>query len=270
MADCAICQDASAVKSAGTILEVKDPTTNAWKVICGITDFSGPTSSRGEIDTTTLCSTAKEYDLDIPDYGTLTLNGQSIPGSESHRLLDDLFRTAEKTDFRITLVDDGMGNGAVVMAFAARVSAKPLTAAQGDVLKVSVTLRLSGDITTTLPTGGKRLTFTSLSLSESEANSGAVSGVVSCVLTGDTFAGDAGDPISSPAVTFTGVPSGLTANCLKINDTTAIISFSGSAATHTAGTSAAVGFAFGNTAFTTGPASDISGATGLQITINFI
>lgn len=270
MADCAICQDASAVKSAGTILEVKDPTTSQWKTLCGITDFSGPTSSRGEIDTTSLCSTAKEHDLDIPDYGTLTLNGMSLPGSESHRLLDDLFRTAEKTRFRITLVDDGMGNGAVVMEFNARVSAKPLTAGKGDVLKIAVTLRLSGDVTTTLPTGGKRITYTTLALSESEANSGAVSGVVSCVLTGDTFAGTAGSAVTSPAITFTGVPSGLVANCLKINATTAIISFSGSAATHTAGTSAAVGFAFGNTAFTTGPASDISGATGLQITINFI
>lgn len=154
MADCVECKDASAVKSAGTILEVKDPNADAWKVICGITDFSGPTASRGEIDVTTLCSTAKEYELDIPDYGTLTLNGLSLPGSESHSLLDDLFRTAEKTRFRITLVDDGMGNGAVTMEFDARVSGKPLTAAQGDVLKVSITLRLSGDIETTLPTGG--------------------------------------------------------------------------------------------------------------------
>lgn len=270
MADCAECKEVSAVKSAGTKLEVKDPTTNTWKSICGVTDFSGPTASRGEMDATKLCSTAKEFDLDLPDYGSLTINGFYEPGDASHILLDDLFRNAEKTQFRITYVDDGLGNGATIQTFEARVSGKPITASQGDFVKVSITLRITGDITTTLPTGGKRITYTSLSLSESEANSGAVSGVVSCVLTGDTFAGDAGDPISSPAVTFTGVPSGLTANCLKINDTTAIISFSGSAAIHTAGTSAAVGFAFGNTAFTTGPASDISGATGLQITINFI
>ena len=62
--------DGAAVLSYGAKLRVKDPATNTKIDVGGLTDFNGPQTSRGEIETTTLCSTSKEYALDLKDNGT--------------------------------------------------------------------------------------------------------------------------------------------------------------------------------------------------------
>ncbi|MDL2280151.1 hypothetical protein LJC15_05800 [Desulfovibrio sp. OttesenSCG-928-G11] len=268
MADCTACTG-TAVLGYGSTVEAQDPSTMDWVLICGITNFNGPSSSRGEIDVTTLCSPSKEYVLDLKDFGTIDMSGLLLDGNRGQMLLDDLFNTAEKTKFRLTLVDDGYGNGAVVRTFDARVQSQPVTVAQGAANQVSFTLRITGDVITERPTSiGPNLAYSTFVLNEAAGNDGAVSGVISVVLSGDTFAGTDGDEIT--AVTFTGIPAGLTGHVQKINTATAVINFSGNATNHAEVDKAQIGLSFEDAAFTTGPASIINGSTNRQITINFV
>ena len=267
MADCTACTG-TAVLGYGSRVEALDPRTQDWVIICGITNFDGPSSSRGEIEVTTLCSTSKEYVLDLKDYGTLNLSGLLMDGNEGQQLMDYLFNTAKKTQFRLTLVDDGYGNGVVVRTFDARVQSQPITVAQGVANQISFTLRITGDVVTDRPaTTGPNISYSTFTLNESADNDGSVSGMISVVLSGDTFAGTDGDPIT--AVTFTGTPAGLTGHVHKVNSTTAVINFSGNATNHAEEDSANVTMSFGDGAFTTGPASAINGALDRTITINF-
>lgn len=264
MSDCTKCTG-SAVLGYGSTIEAQNPQTSEWVLICGITNISGPSSNRGEIDVTTLCSTSKEYVLDLKDYGTLEMSGLLQDGNEGQQLLDDLFLSGEKTKFRMTVVDDGYGNGPVIRTFDARVQSQPVTVAMGAANQVTFTLRITGDVITERPTvQGPHLTYTPTVLSESAENDGTVAGVVVVVLSGDTFA----DPLAG--VTFSNVPDGLTATATRITHNTAVINFGGSATDNDAGTTAEVGVAFGDTAFTALTAAEVAGSSNRKITINFV
>ena len=265
MADCVNCGAGSAVLGYGTTVEAKKPGTESWVILCGLTDINGPSAQRGEIDVTTLCSTAKESVLDLKDFGTLDMSGLLMDGNEGQILLDTLFNSNEKTTFRMTLTDDGYGNGPVQYIFDARVQSQPVTIAQGAANKVSFTLRITSDLQKIRPTDmGPHLTYTPMTLTEPSANSGAVTGVVSIVLAGDTFA----DPLAG--VSFNGVPSGLTAQATRIANNTIVVSFAGAAATYVSGTTEDVGVTFADAAFATLTAAEIAGSTGRQITISFV
>jgi hypothetical protein len=171
--------------------------------------------------------------------------------------------------FRLTLPDDGYGNGQVTIVFDGRVQSFPVQGSMGQVISTSLSIRITGDVEFDFPAAlGPRLTFTPAILQESPENNGTIAGVVSVVLSGDTFSGTNGS--AQAGITFTGVPAGLTANTQKISDSTIIINFTGAATVHTPGASANVGVTFTDSAFTTGPASAVNGSTGRQITINFI
>lgn len=265
MADCTNCGTGSAVLGYGTTIEAKDPATGQYQMLCGITDINGPSAQRGEIDVTTLCSTAKESVLDLKDFGTLDMSGLLMDGNEGQILLDTLFNNNEKTTFRMTLTDDGYGNGPVQYIFDARVQSQPVTIAQGAANKVQFTLRITGDLQKIRPTAmGPHLTYTPTVLAESVENDGTVAGVVSIVLVGDTFA----DPLAG--VTFGGTPAGLTAQATRIAHNTVIVNFTGAATDHSAGTKASVTVTFADAAFATLPAAQIAGSTGRQISITFV
>ncbi len=260
--------DGSAVLSYGTCLEVLSPDTGDWMYVGGITDFNGPQTTRGEIDATTLCSTAKEYVMDLKDNGTFTSNMQTRLGNPGQRLLWkglDSYRPQDLRRYRLTIPDDGYGNGPVPILFNAWVQNFPISGAMGQLVMSALSLRITGDVDIQWPqTQGPRLVYTPTILAESAENDGTVAGVVSVVLESDTFK----TPLAG--VTFTGVPDGLTAVATRISHNTVTISFSGAATVSDAGTKAAVGVVFGDAAFTTLPAADIAGSTGRQITINFV
>lgn len=267
MANCTGCTGTK-VPGYGTTLEAQRPETQEWVLICGITNFNGPSGSRAEIDVTDLCSAAKEYLLDLPDFGTIDMTGFLMHGNEGQQLLTDLFNSAQKALYRLTLVDDGYGNGPVPLEFEAYVQSMPITVAPGAANQVNFTLRITGDVQTTLPTAlGARLAFNPTVLNEAADNDGPVAGVVSVVLTGGAFAGTSGEAL--PGITFAGVPAGLAAHAQKISGSTAIINFSGAATAHAPGDSAQVGLTFADAAFTGIPAADIAGSAGRVITINF-
>ena len=257
--------DGAAVLSYGAKLRVKDPATNSKIDVGGLTDFNGPQTSRGEIETTTLCSTAKEYALDLKDMGTFTSTMQTRYGDPAQQILLNNMDSTETLEFDLVLPDDGYGNGEVTLTFDGRVQSFPVQGSMGQVITTSLSIRITGDVRFDFPASlGAHLAYSTFVLNEAEDNDGAVSGVIS----GDTFAGTDGDPIT--AVTFTGTPAGLTGHVQKINATTAVINFSGNATAHAEADKAQIALSFQDAAFTTGPASVINGATNRQITINFV
>lgn len=271
MAD-ATCCTGNAVLSYGAALYVGDPAVTAgtpsWFCVGGLVDFSGPDTSRAEIDVTTLCSTAKEYVMDLKDNGSLSLTLQTRLGNAGQKILMENLDSEDYLNFKLVLPDDGYGNGEVVMEFRGSVQSFPIQGSQGAVLTSTVTLRISGDVTTTMPTVRKTVTISPTVLTEDEANNGAVTGTVAVTLTGETFAGTVNGDV--PGVSFSGTPDGLTASCRKTGDATAIIAFAGTATTHDSGTTAQVSVTFTDASFTGGSAADVTNATGLSVTINFI
>lgn len=261
--------DGAAVLSYGSLLQVQDPGTGDYIDVGGLTDFNGPQTSRGEIETTTLCDTAKKYALDLKDLGSFTSTMQTRYGDPAQQILLANMDSTQTLAFKLILPDDGYGGGVVTIMFDGRVQSFPVQGSMGQVITTSLSIRITGDVTYDLPTvQGANVHYSTFTLNESAANDGAVAGVISAVLTGDTFAGADGDAIT--AVSFSGVPAGLTPHAQKINSTTAVINFSGNATNHAEQDTTEVTFSFGDAAFTTGPASAISGATGRTITINFV
>ncbi len=144
--------EGAAVLSYGAKLQVKDPATQTMLDIGGVTDFNGPQASRGEIDTTTLDSAAKEYALDLKDNGTFTSTLQTRYGDPAQKVLLNNLDSPDALEFKLILPDDGYGNGEVGIAFKARVQSFPVSGSMGQAITTSLSLRITGDVTYTFPT----------------------------------------------------------------------------------------------------------------------
>ena len=110
--------------------------------VINITDFNGPSPSRPEIDKTNLSSTAKEYLLGLKDFGTMTFNGNMAPGNTIHQTILETDLDADTPrNWKVEFED---GSTAV---FAAFVQGFPLQGGVDDIVKYSLTLRITGEIT---------------------------------------------------------------------------------------------------------------------------
>ena len=143
--------DGAAVLSYGSKLQVKDPASEELLDIGGLTDFNGPQTSRGEIETTTLCSKAKEYALDLKDNGIFTSTMQVRFGDPAQQILLENMDSTDTLDFKLTLPDDGYGNGEVTCEFSGRVQSFPVQGSMGQVITASLSIRITGDVTFTFP-----------------------------------------------------------------------------------------------------------------------
>ena len=143
--------DGSAVLSYGAMLKVKDPDSGELLCVGGLTDFNGPQLSRAEIETTTLCSGAKEFALDLKDYGTFTSTMQTRYGDPAQQILLENMDSTKTLEFRLELPDDGYGNGIVIMEFEGRVQSFPVQGSMGQVITTSLTIRITGDVAMKFP-----------------------------------------------------------------------------------------------------------------------
>lgn len=133
------------VKSQGTTLSrgTGSGSPETFETVTGLLDFSGPTPSRGEIDTTDLDSTAKEFMLGLKDNGEMTFNGKLKPADSVHQdVIADLDNDVAG-NWKVTLSDG------TKIEFAAFVKDMPITGGTDDIVKYSLTLRITGDITWT-------------------------------------------------------------------------------------------------------------------------
>lgn len=260
------CDECTVLVSQGTLIQVQDETATFINIGC-VRDFNGPNISRGEIDVTTLCSTAKEYIPDLKDNGDFSLTALFSPRNKAQRILMNALDDTSSRRFRVVLPDDGVGNTS--FEFNAFVKTFPISGAQSQAISANLGLRITGDIEWTWPEDiGANLGFSTFVLEEDSDNNGSVSSTIAVTLYGSTFAGTDGSPL--PGVTFAGTPAGLGAICTKSSSTTAIISFSGSATEHDSGVTATVKATFGDAAFSSLVAADVTNAKDKAITINFI
>jgi secreted trypsin-like serine protease len=110
------------------------------------------------------------------------------------------------------------------------------------------------------------ITYSATTFEEAAANNGSITTSATITLSGDTFTG----ADNSALGTVTNVPAGLTAVLKKASATTATLSFTGNATTHTnARDISNLTVTFGNADFTGGIASLVTGATKSDLVVNF-
>ena len=103
---------------------------------------------------------------------------------------------------------------------------------------------------------------------EAVANNGAIGTGSTLTLTGDTFTGANGAPLTGGVVSI--VPAGLTAVLTKTSATTATLSFSGNATAHASVNSIAnLTVTLGDTTFTGSSAATVTGASNSNLVIGF-
>ena len=115
-----------------------------FAAVTNLQSFSGPTTTRDEIETTTLDSTAKEYMLALKDHGEMTFDGLFVPTDTTQQDIFDDLDSSTARNWKVVFSDT-----VTTAAFAARVKNAQFSGAQNDVVKMSLTLRITGDITWT-------------------------------------------------------------------------------------------------------------------------
>lgn len=108
---------------------------------CELTGIDQQDGSTDEIDVTTICSTAKEFEAGLGDSGTLTLNFNYAPNTG----VQSAFRAAKRagTDIPVRVVLPGTG-GTIVMI--GKVQQTSFSGAVGGVYTGSANLKLTGEI----------------------------------------------------------------------------------------------------------------------------
>jgi predicted secreted protein len=114
-----------------------------WADIVCITSISGPDGQRQEIDKTCLDSVAREFEMGIRNEGSVQFDVIYDGDEASHTTLYDDFQSASQRNYRLVLDD----SPEEIFSFAAFVSAYQFQIGIDDVVRVSVTLRITGAVT---------------------------------------------------------------------------------------------------------------------------
>lgn len=119
---------------------VQEPNFGSW---CELTGYNVQGGTSAEIDTTTICSTAVENVLGLPDRGNMTLDFNYAPKTNIQQVLQASQRSGEVVPFKLELPNAAQ-NGYVYMF--GRVSQASFSGAVGGKHTGSMTIRLTGDI----------------------------------------------------------------------------------------------------------------------------
>ncbi len=106
---------------------------------CGLTQYSRSGGSSAEIDDTSLCSTAKEFLLDLPDFGTTQLDFKFALNGVVNAALAAYDKSKDVTAVRIVLPNSG--GTAVQLGYVQQTSE---SAGNGTIWTGSATIRNSG------------------------------------------------------------------------------------------------------------------------------
>ena len=118
----------------------------SYDIINGVTQVQKPEASRGEIDMTDLQSTAKEYELDIPDYGSVSFPFNFDGTDTEHQALLVLESSSTAGLFKVEMVE----NGAITVTsfvFTADVSSIAVSGGAGGKQEGTLNLRVTGAVT---------------------------------------------------------------------------------------------------------------------------
>lgn len=106
---------------------------------CELTGFNRSGGTSPEIQTTSLCSDAQEYELGLPDYGTTQLDYKFAPETGIQTALETFNRSGDITAVRITLPNSGG-----IRTLLGRVQQTSETASNGTIWTASATIRNTG------------------------------------------------------------------------------------------------------------------------------
>lgn len=107
---------------------------------CELTNYNRQGGTTPEIDATTLCSTAKEYELGLPDFGTTQLGYLWAPRNALQTALHSAFTAGDEIAVKIVLPKNG--GTAVQLAF---VQQESETVAVGGIWTAQTTLKNTGN-----------------------------------------------------------------------------------------------------------------------------
>jgi len=134
----------NALPVEGTIFKRGDgggPET--FNTVAEVFDIQGPDGEASEIDVTDFASAAREFLMGVPDEGRVTVQLRRRPDlAEQNGLLTD--RSGRiKRNFQIVLTDAAP----TTLSFAAFVLGFAYSMSEGDSIKNTVTLRITGPVT---------------------------------------------------------------------------------------------------------------------------
>ena len=112
-----------------------------YSQFCELTGVDQQDGTADEIDVTTVCSTAKEFEVGLSDSGTLTLNYNYAPNSD----VQEAFRAAKKAGTEVA-VRIGFPNGGGTIVMIGQVQQSSFTGAVGAVWTGNTQLKLTGEI----------------------------------------------------------------------------------------------------------------------------
>jgi predicted secreted protein len=133
----------NAIQAQGTLLQLGSGSPLSYVTIAEILSFSGPGGSVSVIDVTDLSSTAKEKLAGLNDNGQLSFECNFIPANTQHLALREAKKNGTTISLKIIFTD----TGATEWTFNAIVTGFTPSGAVDGVVKASVTLEISGDIT---------------------------------------------------------------------------------------------------------------------------
>jgi len=116
-----------------------------------VESWSLDTPGRAEIDTTCLLDTSKTYKFGLKDSGTLSVETFYAVDGAGIKLLEDSYGSDAPFHFEIEYSNTGGVTG-TVKKFEGFVTSYSESGAKDDVVKLSVTIKVTGDITVTAPT----------------------------------------------------------------------------------------------------------------------
>ena len=136
----------SALETQGVLIQRGDGASpEVFTTIPEIVSFDGPGGSATEIDVTDLSSTAKEFRMGLKDEGDFSFEMMYLPNNAQHSGLQSDRTARTLRTFLITLTDSPQST----LKFTAYVREFSISGGVDDVLRASVTLRISGDVTIT-------------------------------------------------------------------------------------------------------------------------
>lgn len=112
-----------------------------YSQFCELTGIDQQDGTSDEIDATTVCSTAKEFELGLSDSGTLTLNYNFAPKSDVQAAFRAAKLSGDEVAVRVELPNSG---GTIVMVGAVQQSS--FSAANAALWTGTTQLKLSGEI----------------------------------------------------------------------------------------------------------------------------
>lgn len=112
-----------------------------YSAFCELTQVDQQDGTADEIDATTVCSTAKEFEVGLSDSGTLTLNYNFAPSSNVQEAFRAAKRAGTEVAVRITFPKSG---GTIVMI--GSIQQQSFSGGNGTLWTGSTQLKLTGEI----------------------------------------------------------------------------------------------------------------------------